>query len=257
MKNSKPLVENIEQFKDYDLGTFEDFMKDAHKAKQGKIEFDSNLRFFIKMSKPTDDKKEWITVYVKYEMQKFSLYAGVTEEPLPFFGELSKHFIEIPDEFADEVKTNETFIRALKIRLQQRLVSQDLDKINPTYYDKVFEILDRKGLSTERNNVIARATKEDAIASAKAHANHIKIIDAVKKYGANQVWGWYSERYRKFGPSHEDDYNGSGETSFEEVATKLCKSEADVKKLASQPVGFRIKYEDPKYSTYTIYIREK
>ena len=257
MKNSKPLVEDIEDFKDYDLGTFEDFMKEAHKAKQGKMEFDSNLRFFIKMSKPTDDKKEWITVYVKYEMQKFSLYAGVTEEPLPFFRELSKHFIEIPDEFAEEIKTNEIFIRTLKIRLHERLVSQDLDKINPNYYNKVFEVLARNGLSTERNNSICRSQKANAISLAKSQAENKKIMDAAKKYGAGQQWGWYSERYRSFGPSHEDDYNGSGETTFEEVAKKLCKSEADVKKLASQPVGFRIKYEDPKYRSFTVYIREK
>lgn len=237
------------------LGNFNDFMQAAHKAKQGKIEFDSNLRFFIKFSKPTDDKKSWITVYIKYEMQKFSVYAGITEEPLPYFRELSKNFIEIPDEFANEIKTNETFIRALKIRLHERLVDKELDLINPRYYDKVFEVLAQKGVSTERNNMIAQAQQANAISLAKLDAEHKKIVAAAEKYGKGQVWGWYKEYYRAHGPASDDDYEGSGETTFLAVAHKLCKSEEDVKKLASQKVNFRIEHIEGHYRYYYVRIK--
>lgn len=238
------------------LGNFNDFMSEAHKAKQGKIEFDSNLRFFIKFSKPADDQKSWITVYIKYEMQKFSVYAGITDKPLPFFRELSKNFIEIPKEFADEIKTNETFIKTLKYRLHERLVYKELDLINPRYYDKVFEVLAQKGVSTERNNMIVQAQQENAITSARLAAEHKKIVDAAEKYGKGQVWGWYKEYYRgAHGSASDDDYEGSGETTFLEVAQKLCKSEEDVKKLARQNVNFRIEHIEGHYRYYYVRIK--
>ena len=43
----------------------------------------------------------------------FSMYAGISEKPLPVFGELSKSFVEVPKSFADQVKANSSFIKTL------------------------------------------------------------------------------------------------------------------------------------------------
>ena len=125
-----------EYFKDFNT-----FMWDCHKARQAKMENSYLYMFYVEMSKPlnpSDYKDGWITLFIRYELQKFSLYAGITEKPLPDFKELSKNFIEIPQSFADQIKTNQSFIKTLGIRLNDYAKSRGKEGAS---FDKVFDVL--------------------------------------------------------------------------------------------------------------------
>ena len=65
------------------------------------------------MSAPTDKTGEWLTVIIAYAMGRFSMLAGITSQPLPDKRSL-KNIIEIPQEFADQVKHSTVFIDILK-----------------------------------------------------------------------------------------------------------------------------------------------
>ena len=87
--------------------------------------------------------------------------------------------------------------------------------------------------------MIAKNTAADALKKAQSDASKAILKSAANKYGHNQEWSYYKEYYRgPSSPAHDDDYEGSGKCKFEDVALDLCKSEDDVKKLASQQVGF-------------------
>lgn len=224
-----------------DFSDFNAFMWDCHKARQTKMHNDYLYMFYVEMSKPLDPSdynNGWVTLYIKYEMSRFSLYAGITDKPLPDFRELSKGFIEIPQTFADQIKTNQSFIKTLTIRLNEYAKTRGKEGAS---FDKVFDVLKTKQISVQRNNSIAKAMEHNKKLDMahKAHRDEIKA--AAKSAGGNQEWGYYREYYRgPNSPAHDDDYEGSGTLSFEDVAVTLCKTVEDVKKLANAPVGTRI-----------------
>jgi len=166
------------------LEDFNNFMWDCHKARQCRIHNDYLYMFYVAMSKPIDDKNYdngWITLYIKYEMQKFSVYAGITEKPLPDFKEMSKSLIEVPQKFADEIKTNASFIKTLKVRLAE--YAEKRGKAGASF-DKVFQMLDQRGVSVQRNNMIAKTTAENAKRKAKQDADREALKKMAKTYGA-------------------------------------------------------------------------
>ena len=64
-----------------------------------------------------------------------------------------------------------------------------------------------------------------------------------KKYGSGQKWYRREEPYspyRKVGVGIDYSLISTDDISFEDVAARLCSTEDDVKKLASQEVGFKI-----------------
>lgn len=238
------------------LEDFNNFMWDCHKARQCRIHNDYLYMFYVAMSKPIDDKNYdngWITLYIKYEMQKFSVYAGITEKPLPDFKEMSKSLIEVPQKFADEIKTNASFIKTLKVRLAE--YAEKRGKAGASF-DKVFQMLDQRGVSVQRNNMIAKTTAENAKRKAKQDADREALKKMAKTYGAGQKWSYYKEYYRgPSAPAHDDDYEGSGDCTFEDVVLALCHCEADVIKLAKAAVGAQIYKEEGRYRT--IYSKKK
>ena len=239
-----------------DFSDFNAFMWDCHKARQTKMHNDYLYMFYVEMSKPLDPsdyKNGWVTLYIKFEMSKFSLYAGITDKPLPDFRELSKGFIEIPQSFADQIKKNQSFIKTLEVRLNEYAKTRGKDGAS---FTKVFDSLGMRGVSVQRNNSIAKASAHNNKIRAAAKAALDEIKAAAKSAGGNQEWGYYREYYRgPNSPAHDDDYEGSGTLSFEDVAVTLCKTVEDVKKLANAPVGTRIVNVVDNYRTY--YSRRK
>ena len=233
------------------LNDFTNFLMDCHQARQVKIWNVGLNMFYVTMSRPVDDKsyeKGWVSLHIRYEMQKFSAYACITEKPLPVYREIMAALIEIPQKFADEIKKNESFKKTLLARLTD--FAKESGKSNASF-GKVFEVLEQKGVSVQRNNSIAKISAENALRKAKEEENKNALKAAAKKYGSNQEWSYYKEYYRgPNSPAHDDDYEGSGDLSFEEVVLSLCRSEEQVKKLASQPVGFSIVTTSDHYRTY-------
>ena len=168
-----------------DFSDFNAFMWDCHKARQTKMHNDYLYMFYVEMSKPLDPSdynNGWVTLYIKYEMSKFSLYAGITDKPLPDFRELSKGFIEIPQTFADQIKTNQSFIKTLTIRLNEYAKTRGKEGAS---FDKVFDVLKTKQISVQRNNSIAKAMEHNKKLD-MAHKAHRDEIKAASKSSVSE-----------------------------------------------------------------------
>ena len=80
-----PFIFIVNSFMDNIFKNFNDFMWDCHKARQCRIHNDYLYMFYVAMSKPVDPKNYdngWVTLYIWYEMQRFSAYATFTEKPM-------------------------------------------------------------------------------------------------------------------------------------------------------------------------------
>lgn len=175
------------------------------------------------------------------------MYAGISEKPLPDFNALSKILVELPKSFADQVASNSSFIKTLQMRLAEYAKKHEKEGAS---FDEVFDILKSKGVSVDRNNTIAKTTAHNAEQVVKAKATKDELTAFAKKYGHGQKWDWYKEYYRgPSAPAHDDDYEGSGELSFEDVVLALCKNEKEVKKLAAAPSGTKLEKTIDRYRT--------
>lgn len=301
------IIEDLEVFKNFDLGSFNDFMLAAKKARSinhWSTEFItnhplvSNLDWAVKLAKPSVDKKNWITIWImvpwfstKKAQGQCCIYGyiGKNIQDLNKIMYIHGSNIIIPQEFANEIKNNQLFLKTLKIRLFENIKAEKAIYIEKWNYRGVYtdfdteKYADESILNIKKNNIdITKNNKnvEDTIAYNKEKVDNAAIkkaeqdkkeaiknaqyntfIELANKYGKGQKWDWYSEYYRTFGPSHEDDYNGSGTLDFATVAWKLCKTEdtkqteINIKKLASQPVGFKLEQKDELHHIRTIYIR--
>lgn len=216
---------------------FSPYMDECRKSKLCKINIDSLTKFSITMSKPIEDK--FLTLFVFYAMQRFSVYMGLTDISLPKLSitQLPSELIEIPQTFVDEIKINDLFISTLKSRLTS-YAEKNGNTLEATerLVERVINVLTTRKIDISRNNSVAKVRAQNRQQKAIDDERKAVLIAAAKKYGNGQKWSYYREYYRGPNtPAHSDDYEGSGEISFEDLVLTLCKSEDDVKKLANAP----------------------
>jgi len=144
-----------------------------------------------------------------------------------FGDDFKQNLIEISPEFQKEISSNEQ----LRAVIEKHVVSNAGDE-SESIMKKLFDALEKPDIA-KTNNKAAENLK--ARNKAKAHDDQIRTYGDELQKKLGRKYSWYREYYRKYGPAHDDDYAGSGETTLGGIAVALgCKTEKEVDELADR-----------------------
>lgn len=136
--------------------------------------------------------------------------------------------VEITPEFLEEIKSNNDLRKVIEKHIEFNVQGQQEDVAQGVYdrYKKLLNSADAK-LNNEGVEAIKRyIARQDAERQIREYAN-------AQQEKLGRKYRYYKEYYRGEGSiAHDDDYEGSGETSLGGIAVDLgCKTKEDVDKL--------------------------
>lgn len=224
---------------------------------------DLALAFDIIFSKPVDKNANLILAF-RYAMQKWIVGMAILDYVPDTFRDTLKNPLIIEDELVKQINQSEDFKAGIVSAQRRWIAANPVNKRlmgiggdrreNEGLVTKPVNVLEQKGVSAAENNRSSKIKAEEFIKK-QQHDQQIKELrDYATTIGSSQKWGYYREYYR--GPTaiaHDDDYEGSGDISFADVALTLCKNKEEIDKLFMAKVGSRI--EDVKGHYRTIYTR--
>lgn len=172
-------------------------------------------------------------------------------------------YLEIPENFLNEIKTNKVFIDTLIERISENFnkwskYDTDIDDEALNRFIKVVKNDFQTKMSAKSNNVQYQI-QERKNKAAKDLENKKQIADFAKSLNIKQKWYLQSDIYRgQYAPATDDDYDGHvDDASFETVAKELCSTKEEVIKLSKAKVGTTItKIDEERRKKYT-YIRKE
>lgn len=254
------------------IKNFDSFLKECRANKLSKMRIEKNnikRRIFkeiqskknyiislisIQLIKKIEDNNFLVINFecAKFLSKEFDVYAYLVNGT----SKNQKEFIEIPQEFLNEIKRNKDFIDTLKERISsdfkkqqnynENILNNFLKNIEYSFYNNMNAI---------RNN---RLYQKQQNKNEKAE-NKKQIENFAKSLNIKQKWYIQSDIYRgEYAPATDDDYNGHlDNASFEMVASELCTTKDEVIKLSKAKVGTAITKIDEERRLKSTYVRKQ